>query len=145
MCIRDRLEEGHGSRTGSGPFSGAAGRSGSSTPKVLGRPEVSEVAIVFRLRECPGRITSVYTEGAQARAHARPDRHPDRPDTGDAVPAETHVEKGPLDRQQVLELIRDLLADILEIEPSAISESSSFAEDLLAVERTLFHMGLCGH
>ena len=39
------------------------------------------------------------------------------------MPAETHVEKGPLDRQQVLDLIRDLLADILEIEPSAIAES----------------------
>ena len=46
------------------------------------------------------------------------------------MPAETHVEKGPLDRQQILELIRELLADILEIEPSTISESSSFAEDL---------------
>ena len=45
------------------------------------------------------------------------------PSPGDAVPAETHVEKGPLDRQEVFELIRDQLADIFEIEPSAISES----------------------
>ena len=44
------------------------------------------------------------------------------------MPAETHVEKGPLDRQQILELVRELLADILEIEPSTITESSSFAE-----------------
>ena len=35
-----------------------------------------------------------------------------------------------MDRQAILELIRELLADILEIEPSTISESSSFAEDL---------------
>ena len=28
-----------------------------------------------------------------------------------AVPAETHVERGPMDRQQVFELIRDRLAD----------------------------------
>ena len=33
------------------------------------------------------------------------------------MPAETHVEQGPLDRQEVFELIRDRLADILEIEP----------------------------
>jgi len=46
------------------------------------------------------------------------------------VPAETHVEQGPIDRQQVFDLIRDLLADILEIETSSIKESSSFSEDL---------------
>jgi acyl carrier protein len=46
------------------------------------------------------------------------------------VPAETHVEQGPIDRQQVFDLIRDLLADILEIEPSSVKESSSFSEDL---------------
>src|ERR1700683_3901926 len=60
--------------------------------------------------------------------------------TGDAVPAETHMEKGPLERDQVLELIRDLLADILEIEPSAISESSSFAEDLDADSLALIEL-----
>jgi acyl carrier protein len=46
------------------------------------------------------------------------------------VPAETHVEQGPIDRQQVFDLIRDLLADILEIEPASVKESSSFSEDL---------------
>jgi acyl carrier protein len=46
------------------------------------------------------------------------------------VPAETHVEQGPLDRGAVFELIRDRLADILEIEPSAIAEASSFSDDL---------------
>ena len=46
------------------------------------------------------------------------------------MPAETHVEQGPIDRQQVFDLIRDLLADILEIETSSIKESSSFSEDL---------------
>ena len=35
------------------------------------------------------------------------------------MPAETHVERGtPMDRQQVFELIRDRLADILEIDPA---------------------------
>jgi acyl carrier protein len=56
------------------------------------------------------------------------------------VPAETHVEKGPLDRQQILEMIRELLADILEIEPSTISESSSFAEDLDADSLALIEL-----
>ena len=63
-----------------------------------------------------------------------------RPQTGDAVPAETHVEKGPLDRQQILELVRELLADILEIEPSTITESSSFAEDLDADSLALIEL-----
>ena len=56
------------------------------------------------------------------------------------MPAETHVEKGPLDRGQVLSLIRDLLADILEIEPASISESSSFAEDLDADSLALIEL-----
>ena len=56
------------------------------------------------------------------------------------MPAETHVEKGPLDRNQVLDLIRDLLADILEIEPAAIAESSSFAEDLDADSLALIEL-----
>ena len=56
------------------------------------------------------------------------------------MPAETHVEKGPLDRQQILELVRELLADILEIEPSTISESSSFAEDLDADSLALIEL-----
>ena len=41
------------------------------------------------------------------------------------MPAETHVEKGPFDRRQVFEIIRDQLADILEIDPAAISEGAS--------------------
>ncbi len=56
------------------------------------------------------------------------------------MPAETHVEKGPLDRQQVFELVRDQLADILEVEPSTIRESSSFAEDLDADSLALIEL-----
>ena len=56
------------------------------------------------------------------------------------MPAETHVEKGPLDRRQVFELVRDQLADILEIEPATISESSSFAEDLDADSLALIEL-----
>ena len=56
------------------------------------------------------------------------------------MPAETHVERGEMDRQQVFELIRDRLADILEIEPSAISESSSFQDDLSADSLALIEL-----
>ena len=47
-----------------------------------------------------------------------------------AVPAETHTNQGPLDRNGVFELIRDQLADILETDPSSITEGASFVEDL---------------
>jgi acyl carrier protein len=50
------------------------------------------------------------------------------------------MEKGPLDRQQVLDLIRDLLADILEIEPATITESASFSEDLDADSLALIEL-----
>ena len=56
------------------------------------------------------------------------------------MPAETHVERGPLDRQQVFELIRDRLADILEIEPSAIAEGASFTDDLDADSLALIEL-----
>jgi len=56
------------------------------------------------------------------------------------VPAETHVEQGPLDRAGVLELIRDRLADILEIEPSQIAEGDSFQDDLEADSLALIEL-----
>jgi acyl carrier protein len=56
------------------------------------------------------------------------------------VPAETHVEQSPLDRQQVFELIRDRLADILEVEPSTITEGASFADDLDADSLALIEL-----
>ena len=56
------------------------------------------------------------------------------------MPAETHVEQGPMDRQEVFDLIRDRLADILEIEPSAIHEGDSFADDLEADSLALIEL-----
>jgi len=56
------------------------------------------------------------------------------------VPAETHVEQGPMDRQQVFELIRDRLADILEIDPSEIAEGKSFVDDLQADSLALIEL-----
>jgi acyl carrier protein len=56
------------------------------------------------------------------------------------VPAETHIDRGPLDRQGVFELVRDQLADILEIDPSAVAETSSFVEDLNADSLALIEL-----
>jgi acyl carrier protein len=56
------------------------------------------------------------------------------------MPAETHVERGDLDRQQVFELIRDRLADILEIDPATITEGASFADDLSADSLALIEL-----
>lgn len=56
------------------------------------------------------------------------------------MPAETHVEQGPMDRAAVLELIRDRLADILEIEPAAINEGDSFKDDLDADSLALIEL-----
>jgi acyl carrier protein len=56
------------------------------------------------------------------------------------VPAETHVEQGPISREEVFALIRDRLADILEIEPADISEGQSFADDLDADSLALIEL-----
>ena len=56
------------------------------------------------------------------------------------MPAETHVGQGPLDRAAVLELVRDRLADILEIEPGTINEGDSFRDDLQADSLALIEL-----
>ena len=56
------------------------------------------------------------------------------------MPAETHVERGSLDRQAIFELVRDRLADILEIEPAGISEGQSFVDDLNADSLALIEL-----
>lgn len=56
------------------------------------------------------------------------------------MPAETHVEQAPMSRQEVFELVRDRLADILEIEPSAVHEGDSFSDDLDADSLALIEL-----
>ncbi|MDZ7678162.1 MAG: acyl carrier protein [Acidimicrobiales bacterium] len=56
------------------------------------------------------------------------------------MPAETHVEHGPIGRDEIFELIRDRLADILEIDPSTIAEGQSFADDLEADSLALIEL-----
>jgi acyl carrier protein len=56
------------------------------------------------------------------------------------VPAETHVQQGPVDRQEILLLVKDRLADILEIDPDQVKEGDSFAEDLHADSLALIEL-----
>lgn len=56
------------------------------------------------------------------------------------VPAETHMEQSPMTRDDVVELVRDRLADILEIEPDQIKEGDSFADDLDADSLALIEL-----
>ncbi len=56
------------------------------------------------------------------------------------MPAETHIDRAPLDRQAVFELIRDQLSEILETDPSTITEGASFVEDLNADSLALIEL-----
>jgi acyl carrier protein len=56
------------------------------------------------------------------------------------VPAETHVEHGPISRAEVLEMVRNILADILGVEPSGIAEGNSFTDDLGAASLDLLEL-----
>jgi len=56
------------------------------------------------------------------------------------VPAETHIEQGPISRDEVLTLVRDRLADILEIDAAGIKEGDSFKDDLDADSLALIEL-----
>ena len=56
------------------------------------------------------------------------------------MPAETHMEQEPLGREQLLQLVKDRLAEILEVEPSSINEGDSFADDLDADSLALIEL-----
>ena len=56
------------------------------------------------------------------------------------MPAETHVEQGPLGPEEILGLIRDRLAEILEIDESTITREASFADDLGADSLALIEL-----
>jgi acyl carrier protein len=56
------------------------------------------------------------------------------------VPAETHVEQGPLGPDEVLALIREHLAEILEIDESSITREARFGDDLEADSLALIEL-----
>jgi acyl carrier protein len=50
------------------------------------------------------------------------------------------VDSAPLERDEIFEIVRDRLADILEIEPSTITEGQSFVDDLDADSLALIEL-----
>ena len=56
------------------------------------------------------------------------------------MPAETHVERGPLSPDDVLALIRERLAEILDIDEARITRESRFSEDLEADSLALIEL-----
>lgn len=56
------------------------------------------------------------------------------------MPAETHMEQSPMSRDDVVNLVRDRLSDILEVEPEQIREGDSFADDLDADSLALIEL-----
>ena len=56
------------------------------------------------------------------------------------MPAETHVERNPIGPDDVLAIIRDRLAEILEIDEDRITRESRFADDLDADSLALIEL-----
>ncbi len=56
------------------------------------------------------------------------------------MPAETHVERGPLGPDEVFALVRERLAEILEIDEASISRDAEFAGDLGADSLALIEL-----
>jgi acyl carrier protein len=54
--------------------------------------------------------------------------------------AESDVDQSPLERDEIFELVRDRLADILEIDPVNITEGQSFVDDLDADSLALIEL-----
>ena len=50
------------------------------------------------------------------------------------------ADSAPLERAEIFEIVRDRLADILEIEPSTITEGQSFVDDLDADSLALIEL-----
>lgn len=56
------------------------------------------------------------------------------------MPAETHVARGPIGPDEVLRILRERLAEILEIDESRITPGASFTEDLGADSLALIEL-----
>ena len=56
------------------------------------------------------------------------------------MPAETHVEQGPIGPDEVFRILRERLAEILEIDEARITLDSKFSEDLDADSLALIEL-----
>ena len=56
------------------------------------------------------------------------------------MPAETLMNSSPMDRSEIVTLVRERLAEILEIDASTINEGDSFSDDLEADSLALIEL-----
>ncbi|HEY7107309.1 MAG TPA: acyl carrier protein [Acidimicrobiia bacterium] len=56
------------------------------------------------------------------------------------MPAETHVSRNPLGRDEVLRMVRERLAEILEIDEARITPGANFSDDLDADSLALIEL-----
>jgi acyl carrier protein len=56
------------------------------------------------------------------------------------MPAETHVERGPLGPDEILGLIKERLSEILEIDEATVTREKNFADDLGADSLALIEL-----
>src|SRR5215470_15999919 len=56
------------------------------------------------------------------------------------MPAETHSHRGPVDRAEVERIVREQLADILEVDPDAIAGDARLRDDLDADDYALIEL-----
>ena len=98
-----------------------------------------EMVVEEVVEELRAAVAARLTEGRPGPAAATLSDAPPR-NRRPSVPAETHVEQGPLDRNAIFEIVRDRLADILEIDPGSISEGQSFVDDLDADSLALIEL-----
>ena len=56
------------------------------------------------------------------------------------MPAETHSHRGPVDRADVERIVREQLADILEVDPDAIAGDARLRDDLDADDYALIEL-----
>jgi acyl carrier protein len=56
------------------------------------------------------------------------------------MPAETHVDRGPIGPDEVLRILRERLAEILEVDEDRITLESNFTEDLGADSLALIEL-----
>ncbi len=56
------------------------------------------------------------------------------------MPAETHLGKDPVTRDEIVGIVREYLAEILDIDPDQIAEEHSFTDDLDADSLSLIEL-----
>ncbi len=56
------------------------------------------------------------------------------------MPAETHVTKNPISRDDVIALLRDQIGEIFEVDPDSVELTSAFFEDLGADDLALIEL-----